>query len=96
MPKYAILSKRSANVINFDSDCIAAVQKAVDLLNYSNKLMVSGAGHDSVYVSRVAPTGMIFIPCEDGLSHNEAENVSQKDAEAGCNVLFHAMLDRAQ
>ena len=82
--------------VNFDSDCIAAVQKAVDLLNYSNKLMVSGAGHDSVYVSRVAPTGMIFIPCEDGLSHNEAENVSQKDAEAGCNVLFHAMLDRAQ
>jgi len=81
--------------VQFDSDCISAVQKAADLLNYSNKQMVSGAGHDSVYVSRVAPTSMIFIPCEDGLSHNEAENVKKEDVEAGCNVLLHAILDRA-
>jgi N-carbamoyl-L-amino-acid hydrolase len=57
--------------------------------------MVSGAGHDSVYVSRVAPTGMIFVPCEGGLSHNEAENAKPEELEAGCNVLLHAMLERA-
>ena len=81
--------------VKFDSNCISAVQKACDLLNYSNKQMVSGAGHDSVYVSRVAPTSMIFIPCAGGLSHNEAENVNKEDVEAGCNVLLHAILDRA-
>lgn len=81
--------------VKFDPDCIAAVQKASDLLKYSNKQMVSGAGHDSVYISRVAPTSMIFIPCEDGLSHNEAENVKKEDIEAGCNVLLHAILNRA-
>ena len=53
--------------------------------------MVSGAGHDSVYVSRVAPTGMIFIPCKDGLSHNEAESVTEADVTAGCNVLMGAV-----
>ncbi len=81
--------------VKFDEVCVNAVQKAADLLMYSNKQMVSGAGHDSVYVSKVAPTAMIFIPCEDGLSHNEAENASKEDIEAGCNVLLHAMLERA-
>ena len=81
--------------VKFDQDCINAVQSAVDLLGYSHRQMVSGAGHDSVYVSRVAPTSMIFIPCEGGLSHNEAENASKEDIEAGANVLLHAMLERA-
>ena len=54
--------------------------------------MVSGAGHDSVYVSRVAPTAMIFIPCRDGLSHNEAEYAGPEDITAGCNVLLHTVL----
>ena len=81
--------------VKFDQDCIQAVQSAVDLLGYSNRQMVSGAGHDSVYVSRVAPTSMIFIPCEGGLSHNEAENASKEDIAAGANVLLHAMMERA-
>ncbi|MDG1988233.1 MAG: Zn-dependent hydrolase [Halieaceae bacterium] len=81
--------------IKFNNDCVTAVQGAVDLLGYSNMQMVSGAGHDSVYVSRVAPTSMIFIPCENGLSHNEEENAKFEDIEAGCNVLFHAMLNQA-
>ena len=54
--------------------------------------MVSGAGHDSVYVSRVAPTSMIFIPCKDGLSHNERESIEPTDAASGANVLLHAVL----
>jgi N-carbamoyl-L-amino-acid hydrolase len=57
--------------------------------------MVSGAGHDSVYVSRVAPTGMIFVPCGEGISHNEAESANPGELEAGANVLLHAMLQCA-
>ena len=81
--------------ISFDDDCINAVRNAAESLGYSNMQLVSGAGHDSVYVSRVAPTSMIFIPCEGGLSHNEAENARKEDVEAGCNVLLHAMLEMA-
>lgn len=81
--------------VAFHPDCIGAVQRAVDMLEFPHLQMVSGAGHDSVYVSRVAPTGMIFVPCEGGLSHNEAENAAPRDLTAGCNVLLHSMLDQA-
>ena len=86
----------NAPAIKFDGDCINAVRNAADSLGYSNMEMVSGAGHDSVNVSKVAPTSMIFIPCEGGLSHNEAENASKEDLEAGCNVLLHTMLETAR
>ena len=79
--------------VTFDADCIAAVRRAA--AGYSAMDMVSGAGHDSVYLSRVAPVGMIFVPCEGGLSHNEAENATPEDVEAGCNVLLHAVLAQA-
>ncbi|MEM8662114.1 MAG: Zn-dependent hydrolase [Pseudomonadota bacterium] len=82
-------------VTSFDPDCVNAVRKATAQLGYTNKEMVSGAGHDSLYVATVAPTSMIFIPCENGISHNEAENATQEDIAAGCNVLLHAMLDMA-
>ena len=55
--------------------------------------MVSGAGHDAFYVAKVTPASMIFFPCKDGVSHNEAEDAKLEDPEAGCNVLPHAMLD---
>ena len=64
-------------------------------LDVPAKEMVSGAGHDAVYVSHVAPTSMIFIPCKDGLSHNEAESVEPHDVTNGANVLLHAVLDVA-
>jgi N-carbamoyl-L-amino-acid hydrolase len=54
--------------------------------------VVSGAGHDAVYMARVAPTAMIFVPCKDGISHNEIEDAKSEHLEAGCNVLLHAML----
>ena len=79
----------------FNQNCISAVQNAVSMLGYANREVCSGAGHDSVYVSRVAPTSMIFVPCRNGLSHNEEEYASPEDLEAGCNVLLHAVLDRA-
>jgi len=78
--------------VAFSDACINAVQSAAEMLGYKHMRMVSGAGHDSVYVSRVAPTSMIFVPCEGGISHNETESVTATDLEAGCNVLLHSML----
>ena len=81
--------------VSFDAGCVSSVRTAVEMLGYSHMEMFSGAGHDSVYVARVAPTSMIFVPCEGGLSHNEAENALPADLEAGCNVLLHAVLNCA-
>jgi N-carbamoyl-L-amino-acid hydrolase len=81
--------------VAFDEGCVDAVRKGAELAGYDHMDAISGAGHDAVYVSRVAPTAMVFIPCEDGISHNETENASRSDVEAGANVLLHAMLDRA-
>ena len=79
----------------FDADCVGAVRKGADIGGYASMDIVSGAGHDAIYMARVAPTGMIFVPCEDGISHNEIENATPEDIAAGCQVLLHAMLDRA-
>ena len=79
----------------FDAGCIQAVAKAAESLGYSNMPAVSGAGHDAVYMARLAPAGMIFIPCKDGISHNEIESAEPEHITAGCNVLLHAMLERA-
>jgi N-carbamoyl-L-amino-acid hydrolase len=80
----------------FEKGCVDAVAKATELLGYSNMEAVSGAGHDAVYVARLAPAGMIFIPCKDGISHNEIEDAKPEHITAGCNVLLHAMVDRAK
>jgi N-carbamoyl-L-amino-acid hydrolase len=78
--------------VPFAPECIEAVRRAADDLGLANAEIVSGAGHDACYLARVAPTGMIFIPCVDGLSHNEGEAITPEWAEAGANVLLHAML----
>ncbi|MDH0362346.1 Zn-dependent hydrolase [Comamonas aquatica] len=79
----------------FDSDCVASVRQAATQLGYAHMEVVSGAGHDAVYVNQVAPTAMIFVPCKDGISHNEIEDAQPAHLAAGCNVLLHAMLARA-
>jgi N-carbamoyl-L-amino-acid hydrolase len=79
----------------FHPDCVGAVRKAAARLGYSTMDVVSGAGHDAIYVARLAPAGMIFVPCKDGISHNEIEDAQPAHLEAGCNVLLHAMLERA-
>jgi N-carbamoyl-L-amino-acid hydrolase len=79
----------------FHADCVASVAAAAQKLGYSNMPVVSGAGHDAVYMARLAPAGMIFIPCKDGISHNEIEDAKSEHITAGCNVLLHAMLERA-
>ncbi|MDH0049588.1 Zn-dependent hydrolase [Comamonas terrigena] len=80
----------------FHADCVDAVARAAKALGYSHMPAVSGAGHDAVYMARLAPAGMVFIPCKDGISHNEIEDVTPADITAGCNVLMHAMLERAK
>jgi len=79
----------------FDASCVDLVRQAASRLGYAAREIVSGAGHDAVYVARKLPTAMIFTPCKDGLSHNEAESILPAEAEAGCQVLFEAVLARA-
>jgi N-carbamoyl-L-amino-acid hydrolase len=79
----------------FDAGLVASVREAALALGYSHRDIVSGAGHDAVYIARVAPTAMIFVPCEGGISHNEIESATPADLAAGCNVLLHAALKKA-
>lgn len=76
----------------FDAACVHSVRQAARALGLANMELVSGAGHDAVYVARVAPAGMIFVPCKDGISHNEIEDALPEHIEAGANVLLNAML----
>lgn len=76
----------------FDPECVDAVRQAAAAAGYGHRDIVSGAGHDAVYVARVAPTAMVFVPCENGISHNEIENATQEDCAAGANVLLQAAL----
>ncbi|SFQ72602.1 N-carbamoyl-L-amino-acid hydrolase [Variovorax sp. OK605] len=80
----------------FHPDCVDAVRRATEQLGYSTMDVVSGAGHDAIYAARLAPAGMIFVPCKDGISHNEIEDAQPGHLTAGCNVLLHAMLERAK
>jgi N-carbamoyl-L-amino-acid hydrolase len=79
----------------FAPECISAIRGAVEGLGLPAMDIVSGAGHDALYLSKVAPTGMIFIPCRGGLSHNEGEYASPGDLIAGGNVLLRAVLEIA-
>jgi N-carbamoyl-L-amino-acid hydrolase len=79
----------------FDPACVDLVRQAAQRLGFSAREIISGAGHDAVYVARSVPTAMIFTPCKDGLSHNEAESILPEEAEAGCQVLFEAVVARA-
>ncbi|MBY6055749.1 Zn-dependent hydrolase [Leisingera daeponensis] len=82
--------------VAFDEGCVAAVRNAAERLGYSHLDIISGAGHDACWINRVAPTAMVMCPCVDGLSHNEAEEISKEWAEAGANVLFHAVVETAE
>jgi N-carbamoyl-L-amino-acid hydrolase len=81
--------------VTFDAACVNAVRDAAERLGYSHRDLISGAGHDACWIARVAPTAMIMCPCVDGLSHNEAEEISKDWAAAGADVLFHAVVETA-
>ncbi|ANN68484.1 Zn-dependent hydrolase [Bordetella bronchialis] len=79
----------------FDETLVSALAEGARGLGLSFMDVVSGAGHDAVYLARVAPTAMIFVPCKDGISHNEIEDARPEHLEAGCNVLLRAVLRTA-
>ncbi|HEX7438048.1 MAG TPA: M20/M25/M40 family metallo-hydrolase, partial [Caldimonas sp.] len=81
--------------VHFDESCVAMVRAGAERLGYSTRDIVSGAGHDACYMSKVTPTAMIFVPCVGGISHNEIEDAKPEWIEAGGNVLFQAMLAKA-
>jgi N-carbamoyl-L-amino-acid hydrolase len=81
--------------IVFNPDCVAAVAAGAEAAGLNAMKITSGAGHDACHISTLAPTGMIFVPCKDGISHNEVESATQDHCTAGCNVLLHAIIDRA-
>jgi beta-ureidopropionase / N-carbamoyl-L-amino-acid hydrolase len=78
--------------VRFDGECIACVREGTTRSGFSARDMVSGAGHDAGYVSRVAPSAMIFVPCRGGISHNEAEHATPEQCAAGAQVLLQAVL----
>ena len=80
----------------FDAGCVGLVEQTAARLDYSHMRVTSGAGHDAVYLARVAPTGMIFVPCKGGISHNEIEDADPAHLAAGANVLLHCLLDRGR
>jgi N-carbamoyl-L-amino-acid hydrolase len=82
--------------VTFDPILVDRVRNAAIKLGYSHMNIISGAGHDACWMQRVAPSVMIMCPCVDGLSHNEAEDISKEWAAAGCDVLFHAVLETAE
>ncbi len=82
--------------VTFDEKCVTAVRNAAERLGYSHRNLISGAGHDACWINKVAPTAMIMCPCVDGLSHNEAEDISKEWAVAGAEVLMHAVVETAE
>ena len=81
--------------VTFDEGCVTAIRNAAERLGYSHMDLISGAGHDACWINRVAPTAMVMCPCVDGLSHNEAEEISKEWAVAGADVLMHAVVETA-
>jgi N-carbamoyl-L-amino-acid hydrolase len=82
--------------VTFDENCVKAIRDAAQRLGYSHRDIISGAGHDACWINRIAPTAMVMCPCVDGLSHNEAEEISKEWAGAGADVLFHAVVETAE
>jgi len=81
--------------VAFDPKLIESVRACAAKAGYSHMDMISGAGHDSCYMAKIVPTAMIFVPCEEGLSHNEEEAATPDDLAAGCNVLLRTMVQQA-
>ncbi|WP_421951238.1 Zn-dependent hydrolase [Pelagibacterium sp.] len=82
--------------VTFDEGCVTAIRNAAERLGYSHRNIVSGAGHDACWINKLYPTAMVMCPCVDGLSHNEAEDISKEWATAGADVLLHAVVETAE
>ena len=93
---YAMEAVGHFDPVAFDPTLVARVRSAAEKLGYSHMDIISGAGHDACWMNRLAPSTMIMCPCVDGLSHNEAEDISKDWASAGADVLFHAVVETAE
>ncbi|MEN0041014.1 MAG: Zn-dependent hydrolase [Pseudomonadota bacterium] len=80
----------------FDTKLVQSIRDAAERLGYSHRDIISGAGHDACWINKVAPTAMVMCPCVDGLSHNEAEEITKEWSTAGAEVLFHAVVEAAE
>lgn len=78
--------------VQFDEKCVSLVRNCAEEIQLTHRDIISGAGHDAAYLARICPTAMIFIPCRDGLSHNEAEHAEPEDIVAGANLLLETIL----
>jgi N-carbamoyl-L-amino-acid hydrolase len=81
--------------VAFDAGLVAELRAAAEELGLAHRDIYSGAGHDACNLAHVAPSAMIFVPCEGGISHSEAENAKPEDLAAGCDLLLQAMVARA-
>ena len=81
--------------VRFDDGCVRSVRQAAERLSISHQDIYSGAGHDACNLALAVPTGMIFVPCEGGISHNERENARPGDLADGCSVLLQVLMERA-
>ena len=77
---------------HFNAKYVDAVENATSMLGYSHRRITSGAGHDACNLNTIMPAAMVFVPCKDGISHNELEDATQSDCAAGANVLMHTVL----
>ena len=93
--RFAIEEVGHFDPVTFDAGLVSVVRGAAERLGYSHMDIISGAGHDACWINRLAPTVMVMCPCVGGLSHNEAEEISEAWAAAGTDVLLHAVLDVA-
>ncbi len=91
----AIEQTTERGAVAFDEGLVAGLRAAAEKLGLAQRDIYSGAGHDACNLAHVAPTAMIFVPCEGGISHNEAENAKPEDLAAGCDLLLQVMVARA-
>jgi N-carbamoyl-L-amino-acid hydrolase len=91
---FDLVSERAS--VSFDEGCVESIRNAAEQLAIPHRDMYSGAGHDACNLALAAPTGMIFVPCERGISHNEQENAKPEDLADGCSVLTHVLMGRAR
>jgi N-carbamoyl-L-amino-acid hydrolase len=91
---FELVSERAS--VNFDEHCISSIREAAEQLSIPYRDMFSGAGHDACNLALATPTGMIFVPCERGISHNEQENAKPEDLADGCSVLTRVLMESAK
>jgi N-carbamoyl-L-amino-acid hydrolase len=83
----AVRESMRSEPVTFDPAVVDRVEAAARRLGLAHLRLPSGAGHDAMNLAPLCPTGMVFVPCEGGLSHNEAERARPADLAAGARVL---------